>query len=362
MSGDTETRPSLLGLCNPLLDISAYVDKDILDKYKLEPNNVILAGDEHKDLCKELVEKFPVEYTAGGSAQNVMRVAAGILKKQGVHADVKFTGCIGEDEFGSLMSRKANEDGVTTNYSITSSEPTGTCAVCLTENGKNRSLCAFLGASQKFTEQHLVDNWEQLVAKTDIIYITGFLIAVSPRSFHLLGEHIAKCNDEKRRFCLNLSAPYVSAVFGDQIEQVMKYVDILFGNDDEAVAYATHKKWDTTKLEDIMTKMALDVKERKQVKRLVVITRGGEPVVVAQQVDDQNVDIKYFPCKPIPSTDMVDTNGAGDSFVGGFLAQFVQGAPLERCIEIGDYAAREIIKVSGIAVPEFSNFPATGDN
>jgi adenosine kinase len=357
MSGDIDNRPSLLGLCNPLLDISAYVDQEILDKYKLDPNNAILAGDEHKNLCKELVEKYPVEYSAGGSAQNVMRVAAGILKRQGVDARVMFSGCIGNDEFGSLMSRKAAEDGVIANYAVTSSEPTGTCAVCLTENGKNRSLCAFLGASQKFTDQHLIDNWDQLVAKTDLIYMTGFLIASSPRSFHLLGEHVANCDNDKRRFCLNLSAPYVSAVFGEQLEQIMKYVDILFGNDDEALAYAKHKKWDATNVDEIATKIALGEKQRKQVKRLVIITRGGEPIIAAQQVDDRNADVKHFPCKPIPSSDMVDTNGAGDSFAGGFLSQYVQGAPLERCIEIGDYAAREIIKVSGIAVPDFANLP-----
>lgn len=33
MSGDTSMKkPSILGLCNPLLDISAYVDDDILKK------------------------------------------------------------------------------------------------------------------------------------------------------------------------------------------------------------------------------------------------------------------------------------------------------------------------------------------
>lgn len=359
MSGDTDSRPSLLGLCNPLLDISAYVEKETLDKYNLEPDNVILAGDEHKDLCKELVEKYQVEYTAGGSAQNVMRVAAGLLKRQGVDARVMFTGCVGNDEFGSLMGEKAKNDGVIASYAISSSEPTGTCAVCLTDNGKNRSLCAFLGASQKFTDEHLLQNWDQLVAKTDIIYVSGFLIAVSPRSFSLLGQHIANCDDDKRRFCLNLSAPYVSAVFGEQLEQVMKYVDMLFGNDDEALAYAKHKKWTTTSIEEIATRLALEEKERKRVRRLVVITRGGEPIIVAQQVDDENVDIKQFPCKPIPKLEMVDTNGAGDSFVGGFLSQFVQGAPLERCIEVGDYAAREIIKVSGINLPDFSNLPET---
>lgn len=358
MSGDLNKKPSILGLCNPLLDISAYVDQDILDKYKLKANDVILASEEHKDLCKELVEKYPVEYTAGGSAQNVMRVAAGILRRENYDSKIMFTGCIGEDDFGALMSRKANEDGVVTNYSVSQTEPTGTCAVCLTDGGKNRSLCAFLGASQKFSDQHLKDNWKELVEDTDIIYMSGFLIAVSPKSFHLLGENVAKCdNNNRRRFCLNLSAPYVSTVFGQEIDKIMKYVDILFGNDDEALAYATHKQWDTTNVEDIARKLVLDEKVRKSVKRLVIITRGGEPIIVAQQVDDTKVEIKQFACKPIPSSEMVDTNGAGDSFAGGFLSQFLQNAPLEHCIKVGDYAAREIIKLSGIAVPSFSDLP-----
>lgn len=360
MSGDKASKASILGLCNPLLDISAYVDKDILTKYKLEPNNVILAGEEHRDLCKELVEKYPVEYTAGGSAQNVMRVAAGILRRQNVDCKIMFTGCIGNDEFGSLMARKAKEDGVITDYSISETDPTGTCAVCLTDQGKNRSLCAFLGASQKFTDQHLRDNWEKLVADTKIIYITGFLIAVSPISFHLLGEHIANSDNKERRFCLNLSAPYVSLVFGSEIEKVMKYVDILFGNDDEALAYAKHKKWDTTNIDEIATRLTEDEKVRKDVGRIVIITQGDRPIIVAQQVLEQDgkVDIKHFPCKPIPDDEMVDTNGAGDSFAGGFLSQFLQNAPLEYCIEVASHAAREIIKLSGINVPDFANLPS----
>lgn len=355
MSGDQ--RPSILGLCNPLLDISAYVDNDILEKYNLKPNDVILASEEHVNLCSDLVAKYSVEYTAGGSAQNVMRVAAGILKKQEFDCNVMFSGCIGDDEFGKLMSQKAHADGVNTKYSISKTKPTGTCAVCLTEKGKNRSLCAFLGASQQFSDEHLRDKWSDMVDSTDIIYISGFLIAVSPKSFHLLGEHIANCKNDKRRFALNLSAPYVSAVFGGEIEQVMKYVDILFGNDDEALAYAKHKKWDTTNIEEIASKLASEEKLRTSVKRLVIITRGGEPVIVCQINDDGKPELKHFPCQPIPSSEMVDTNGAGDSFAGGFLSQFIQGASLEFCIKVGDYAAREIIKQSGIELPSFVNLP-----
>lgn len=288
-----------------------------------------------------------------------MRVAAGILRRQNVPSRVLFTGCISNDQFGSVMSKKAQEDGVEVNYAISDSVPTGTCAVCLTDGGKNRSLCAFLGASQKFSDKHLLDHWEQLVENTDIIYISGFLLTVSPTTFHLLGEHVAKSSDKKKRFCLNLSAPYVSEVFGKELEKVVKYVDILFGNDDEALAYSKLKGWNTESIDEIATKISQEDKVRKEIGRLVIITRGGKPIVVAEQSagNQGDVALRHFPCEHIPDEEVVDTNGAGDSFAGGFLSQYVQGAPLEFCIKMADYAAREIIKVSGITMPDFANLP-----
>jgi adenosine kinase len=56
---------------------------------------------------------------------------------------------------------------------------------------------------------------------------------------------------------------------------------------------------------------------------------------------------------PIDDADIVDTNGAGDSFAGGFLAYFVKGAPLEKCIDAGSYAANANLKTRGCAVPPY---------
>lgn len=357
MQGDNQHVPSILGLCNPLLDISAYVEPELLQKYNLKPNNVILAGEEHKDLCKELVEKYNVDYTAGGSAQNVVRVAAGILRRQSVKARVLFSGCISNDAFGDMMSKKAKEDGVETCYSICETEPTGTCAVCLTDQGKNRSLCAFLGASQKFNAKHLRDNWTQLVEKTDIIYISGFLMAVTPETYHLLGDYIAKSKDARRKFCFNLSAPYVSDVFGKEVDKIVPYIDMIFGNDDEALAYAKHRSWtDTKDIVEIAKRLCGEPKQRSEVGRVVVITRGHKPIIVAEQTKD-GVQIQEFECEQIPDEQVVDTNGAGDAFAGGFLSQLIQGADLKHCVQMGSYAAREIIKISGIVMPDFADIP-----
>jgi adenosine kinase len=40
----------IIGMCNPLLDIEADVELDILEKYGLKQNDAILAEDKHLPL------------------------------------------------------------------------------------------------------------------------------------------------------------------------------------------------------------------------------------------------------------------------------------------------------------------------
>ena len=71
----------ILGMGNPLLDISAVVKPEMLAKYNggLKPNDAILY--ESEDIFEELVKDYEVEYIAGGATQNSCRVAQWILKK-----------------------------------------------------------------------------------------------------------------------------------------------------------------------------------------------------------------------------------------------------------------------------------------
>jgi len=50
----------------------------------------------------------------------------------------------------------------------------------------------------------------------------------------------------------------------------------------------------------------------------------------------------------IRPVEIVDTTGAGDSFIAGFLAAFLGRAPLQRCLEAGrDHASRTCTHVGG---------------
>ena len=46
--------------------------------------------------------------------------------------------------------------------------------------------------------------------------------------------------------------------------------------------------------------------------RIVIVTRASEPVLAAY-----NGDVEEFPIIQIPEEKIIDTNGAGDAFVGG---------------------------------------------
>ena len=117
---------ALLGVCNPLLDISADVPKEFFDKYGVTLNNAILAEEQHIPMYQELIDKYPVQYIAGGAGQNSCRVASWMLGSPGV---TSYFGAVGDDEHGALLEKCASNDGVLVHYQKSTKTPTGTCAV-----------------------------------------------------------------------------------------------------------------------------------------------------------------------------------------------------------------------------------------
>lgn len=56
----------------------------------------------------------------------------------------------------------------------------------------------------------------------------GFFLTVSVESIMKVAKHASETN---KLFCLNLSAPFISQFFKDNLMLVMPYVDVLFGNE-----------------------------------------------------------------------------------------------------------------------------------
>ena len=85
--------------------------------------------------------------------------------------------------------------------------------------------------------------------------------------------------------------------------------------------------------------------------RTVVITQGSTATVVVE-----NGVATSHAVEPLAKELLVDTNGAGDAFVGGFLAQLAQGKSTADCVAAGHWAARVIIQRSGCSYPETCDY------
>jgi len=163
----------------------------------------------------------------------------------------------------------------------------------------------------------------------------------------VVAKHAAENN---KVFCMNLSAPFLIQFFGDQMATMMPYCDFLFGNESEAAVYGEAKGYGTD-IPTIALKIAGQPKASGTRPRVVVITQGSSDTIVAVQGV-----VRSFTVEKIPNHLLVDTNGAGDAFVGGFIAQLALEKSLDECVRAGHYCSSVIIQRSGCTFPKECEF------
>lgn len=335
----------LLGLGNPLLDITIYTDTIFLQRYNLKPNNAILATCEHQAMFHDMVQNYNPTYIAGGATQNSIRVAQWLLQRR--HSTTFFGG-VGDDYFRHILEEKAAEVGVKVCYQVHKDRRTGICGAIIT--GEDRSLVTELGAAELFTEEflHQEDNWSY-VEKARVCYVGGFVLPVSPKAVLSIARH---CSLRQKMLVMNLHATFLAKHFADPSLGIMQYVDILFGNGDEAAEFSSRAGFNTTDIKEIALKTAALPKANASKPRIVVFTQGKDSTIVAF-----GRTLREVPVTPIDHELIKDTNGCGDAFVGGFLSQLVQQRPLEECLQCGSYAARVVLQNYGCTFPPVPDYP-----
>jgi len=190
-------------------------------------------------------------------------------------------------------------------------------------------------------------KFKQLLTKQIFFYTESFFLTVSLDTMIAMGKHAKEFN---KYFMINLSAPFLINFFWDQMSTLLPYADLIFCNEDEASAFGAKQGW-TGDLIEVATKLAAWPKENTKKSRIVVFTQGANKTIV---ISDNKVET-FFPIK-VSKEELVDTNGAGDSFVGGFLSQFIQNKSIEQCVKAAHYCAWECIRRSGVTYPDKCNF------
>jgi sugar/nucleoside kinase (ribokinase family) len=115
--------------------------------------------------------------------------------------------------------------------------------------------------------------------------------------------------------------------WGQDLVDVLKYVDLFFPNDREAKKIAH-----TTDLAQALNVLAGLCK--------VVVVKRGSGAAICRSGDDQW-------SSPPPAVKMVDDIGAGDTFDAGFIHLYLRGAKLEDCLAFANIAAAYSVTKEG---------------
>lgn len=304
----------ILGIGSSLVDILSQVpNEEVLNELNLPKGSMTYVNiNDAVSIGERLAQQYGSQRAAGDSAANTMSGLARLGAKAG------FLTMMGNDEMGQFFTNEMTRTGVEM-LALKSDTPTGRVIAMVTPDGE-RTFATCLGASIELSpddiKPELFDNW-------DIFYIEGYLVA-NP---DMLRKAISTAKDKGLKIAIDLASYNVVEESRDfLLELVNNYVDIVFANEQEALA-----------LTGMEPENALHyIAERCEI---AVVKIGAKGAYI--QRGDEIVTI------PPMKADVVDTTGAGDMWAAGFLAGLVKGENLQKCGMMGAIVAKNIIEVMG---------------
>jgi len=308
----------ILGMGNALVDILIRLeDEAILEKLELPKGSMQLVDAARSKSVLGHFEQHPKSLSAGGSAANTIHGLAML----GV--PVGYIGVIGEDELGGSFVKNMIDAGVEP-YMIHSLQETGR-AVALISPDSERTFATFLGAAIELSAGH-IDAFD--FAKYNLLHIEGYLV----QNHELVKNAVKMAKENGLTVSLDLASYNVVEANLDFLKGIIRdYVDIVFANEEEAMAFTGKEP---VKAAEEIGKMA----------EIAVVKTGSKGSLVRS--GKKSFEIGVIPVKP------VDTTGAGDLYASGFLYGYATGLPLEKCGEIGAILAGNVIEVIGSKMSE----------
>jgi adenosine kinase len=223
---------------------------------------------------------------------------------------------------------------------------TGTClSLC---QGEDRSLTANIGAALKVEKSFVEENLNSLVTDPSMYYIEGFFIPDKMSICRMLYDKYSK--NPETILITNLNAPYIVKTCSKDITWLTRKADVVFGNKDEFEELANINGYQS--MEDLLTTLINEYANTSR-NKIIIVTDGANPVYFCEGNSKlSNIDCDFVNVPQVKSSEIIDTTGAGDSFVAGFIHALIDGKPTRECIELGCEISAKVIRVIGCNLPK----------
>lgn len=310
---------AIIGVGNALTDIIVKIEDDrmINDLGVAKGGMYMIDVDRHHQLV-EMLSSYDSECVAGGSTANTISGLANLGAK------VAYIGNVGCDDTGIAFRESQSGVGIRSMLGVSQQTPSGKCISLVTPDGE-RTMISYLGAALELDGQHLTPEH---ISPYGIILVEGYLL-YSP-------DLIRHAMETARQAGLQIALDAASFNVVDDCrglinELIDTYVDILFANEDEAMAL--------TGTDD--PKAAFEALAARC--KWVVVKVGAEGSLVAHGADRIHVGV-------IDAV-VYDKTGAGDLYAAGFLYGLSRGLDIDKCGRIGAVVSSRSIEFAGAQIP-----------
>ena len=308
----------IIGMGNALVDVLVRIDDDsLLEKLHLPKGSMQLIQEDTLSEIRKYTSGMKIHRSTGGSAGNTVCALAALGANPG------FIGKVGQDETGTFFGDTLRQRGVNA-LLATCDLPSGIASTFISTDGE-RTFGTYLGAAATLRAEDLS---RKMFAEYNYLYIEGYLL----QDHDLMLRAVQLAKEEGLQVCLDMASYNVVEAERDFFDQlIVKYVDIVFANESEALAYTGKAPHEA--LEEIASKCSI-----------AVVKTGKEGSLVKKGTEV----IQLLSC---PVDNVLDTTGAGDFYAAGFMYGLTCGYSLEKCVQISTILATAVIQEVGTTLP-----------
>lgn len=315
----TMNATEILSLGGVLIDKAMFVSDEFFEKVPgLKGGSSLLSYEQFHCLLKDYDQSFGM--TPGGSAVNTLKGLASLGH------DCAFIGIASEDQEGRFFVESLKSKGVTLHVQKIAA-PSAQC-LCLITPDHERTMRTFLGPTHDYGNIVLQPELFEGVA---LAHAEGYLMhdQVMTKNFFAYAKEAGAVTS------LDMGCFEVVEARRDFILELLKTdVDIVFANELEA---RTLTSLDPEEACEYLSKLC----------DIAVVTLGCNGGWV--KCGNQKVKFAAF-C----SSNVIDTTGAGDLFISGFLHGYLKEKSLEECARYGAVVAAKVVQVIGAGLSDES--------